>query len=306
MTGDAPILLEHLITRGYLDRLILIFTHFEAVAAPDLDTRGRKAKVLEGLSNAIQSIGSLPKAQRVLLERNAESKTHFLARLDAPEITQKSTQTEMRRICDRISSSVEKSQAQKIRPMYNEYQFADALRTAIKAYRRDWSESVLAKLQYKKIEALTNWIGNAYSDGYPKQNLYPGQNLSQRLVSAISVELENPQRWDPIEPENDEEASQILNGIRNKVGDRLDSYCREVIVHDPRTGFWLPAWQNISGKGTQVRRARTVARILEDRAQLPDEGLGQFTKDIWRIVQETVDEVCGLDEDQRAKIVAIH
>jgi hypothetical protein len=89
MTGAAPILLEHLITRGYLDRLIVAFTHFEAVAAPDLDAQGRKAKALEGLSGAIQGIGSLPKVQRALLERTAESKTYFFARLDATEITQK-------------------------------------------------------------------------------------------------------------------------------------------------------------------------------------------------------------------------
>jgi hypothetical protein len=56
MTGDAPILLENLIVRGHLDRLALIFTDFEDVAAPDLDWAGRKAKVLEGLSNAIQAI----------------------------------------------------------------------------------------------------------------------------------------------------------------------------------------------------------------------------------------------------------
>jgi len=42
------------------------------------------------------------------------------------------------------------------------------------------------------MEALTNWIGNAYSDGYPKRNLYPGQNLSQRLIAAVSIELESP------------------------------------------------------------------------------------------------------------------
>jgi hypothetical protein len=54
MTGDAPALLEDLITRGFLDRLTIIFTHFEAVDAPDLDMRGRRSKVLEGLSTAIQ------------------------------------------------------------------------------------------------------------------------------------------------------------------------------------------------------------------------------------------------------------
>lgn len=67
MTGEAPILLENLIDRGHQDQLAIVFTHFEDVAAPDLNLAGRKAKVLEGLSNAIQGIASMPKAQRVQL-----------------------------------------------------------------------------------------------------------------------------------------------------------------------------------------------------------------------------------------------
>jgi hypothetical protein len=57
--------------------------------------------------------------------------------------------------------------------------------------------------------------------------------------------------------------------------------------------LWLPAYEDIYGPGTQVRRARAIARILEDRAQLPDEGLGKFTKDIWQIVETTVSEICS-------------
>jgi hypothetical protein len=149
------------------------------------------------------------------------------------------------------------------------------------------------------MEALTNWIGHAYSDGYPKRNLYPGQDLSRRLVTAISAELESPTGWEPYKPESAEEESRILNAVRSKVGDRLDAYCREVLVRDPRTGFWLPAYDNIGGPGTKVRRARAVARILEDRAQLPSEGLGKFTKDIWQITQKTIAEVSSPDEAKK-------
>jgi len=292
MTGDAPILLENLVVRGYLDRLALVFTHFEAVAAPDLDVPGRKAKVLEGLSNAIQSIESLPKAQKVLLEQTAEAKAHFLARLDSDEIKHKPTQGEMKRICDRINGSLGPLPIQQVSPLFNEYQVADVLLREIAAYRKDWSETELSSYHWKIMEALTNWIGNALSDGYPKRNLYPGQDLSQRLVAAISTVLESPKDWSPHKPENPEEESRILNAIRNGIADRIDAYCRVVLVQDARTGSWLPAYKDIFGPGTKVRRARTVARILEDNAQLPNEGLGRFMKDIWRIVQDTITEVC--------------
>jgi hypothetical protein len=64
----------------------------------------------------------------------------------------------------------------------------------------------------------------------------------------------------------------------------------------------LPAYQDIFGPGTKRRRAKTVARILEDQAQLPDEGLGKFTKDIWQIVEEAIVEVCSPESDAVAKV----
>jgi hypothetical protein len=138
-----------------------------------------------------------------------------------------------------------------------------------------------------------------------KGSPYPAQDLSQRLVSGISIELESPTDWEPYKPESAEEESRILNAVRSKVGDRVDVYCREVLVRDPRTGFWLPAYENIHGPGTKVRRARTVARILEDRAQLPNEGLGKFTKDVWRIVEETVAEICSLEQEKEIPCVRL-
>jgi hypothetical protein len=84
------------------------------------------------------------------------------------------------------------------------------------------------------------------------------------------------------------------------MGDRIDRFCRDILVHDPRGGFWLPAYEDIYGPGTQVRRARAIARIIEDRAQLPGEGLGQFTKDIWQIVETTITEICSGDIEKAA------
>ena len=123
----------------------MIFTHFEDVAAPDLNSAGRKTKVLEGLSNAIQAIVSLPKAQRVLLERTAESKAHFLAHMDQPEVKLRSTQLEMKRICEHFERSIGETEPPKFRPLFNEYAIADVLRREIEAYRRDWSEADIAR-----------------------------------------------------------------------------------------------------------------------------------------------------------------
>jgi hypothetical protein len=182
--------------------------------------------------------------------------------------------------------------------VYNKFQIANVLGREIAAYRQDWSAAELSSYHWKIMQALTNWIGNAYSDGYPKRNLYPGQDLSQRLVSAISIELESPADWEPYPPDNPNEESRILNAIRSEVGDRVDAHCRETLVRDPRTGLWLPAYEDISGPGTRARRARAVARILEDRAQLPNEGLGKFANEIWAILQTSIQKVCSSDEPQ--------
>ena len=293
MIGDAPIILQDLITRGFLERLVMVFTHFEAVDAPDLGPAERITKVLEGVSNAIQSMDGLPKGQKVLLERTAELRACFLAQLNAREITKKSTQAQLRRLCGFIAECGDELPMEPARPAYNEYQIADVVRREIEAYRADWSASALGLYNYKIMEALTNWIGHAYSDGYPKQNLFPGQDLSRRLVTAISIEMENPREWVPGKPDAPEEQSRILNAVRNKVGEGIDALCRRAIVHDPRVISWLPAYQHIGGTGTKRRRARAVARILEDHAQLPDEGVGEFTKEFWRTVESAIDEACA-------------
>jgi hypothetical protein len=66
--------------------------------------------------------------------------------------------------------------------------------------------------------------------------------ISERLVSGISIQLEQPKVWEPRTP-TEEEQSAILNAIRSKVGDRFDHYCRQVLVQHLRTIQWLPAYQ---------------------------------------------------------------
>jgi hypothetical protein len=90
------------------------------------------------------------------------------------------------------------------------------------------------------------------------------------------------------------------------VANGIDCYCREAIVQDPRTISWLPAYENIYGQGSKARRARAVARILEDHAQLPDEGVGEFTKGIWQIVQDAIAKVCEPEEEQESQTASVH
>lgn len=223
--------------------------------------------------------------------------------MNRPEVTQQQTQSELKRLGEHIDRSAGTPAPPQYRPLFNEYTIANVLDREIQAYRQDWSQDELGTYHWKTIEALTNWIGHGWANGYPKRNLYPGQDLAQRLGKAVSNELESPSGWHPNAPENPEEESRILNAIRRNVGDRIDEHCKEVLVHDPRTSAWLPAYENINGPGTKVRRARTVARILEDRAQLPDEGLGEFTKDVWQIVQDAIEDTCRAAGDVSAVAV---
>lgn len=208
--------------------------------------------------------------------------------MNRPEVKQAQTQAELKRLGEHIDRSAGQPEPPQFRPLFNEYTIANVLHREIEAYRQDWSAGELGSYHWKTIEALTNWIGHGWANGYPKRNLYPGQDLAQRLVKAVSYELESPKSWLPFQPTPEEE-SRILNAIRREVADRIDEHCKEVLVHDPRSSDWLPAYQNIYGPGTKVRRARTVSRILEDRAQLPKEGLGEFTKDVWHIVQGAIE-----------------
>ncbi|MGO9275215.1 MAG: hypothetical protein ACLQOO_34105 [Terriglobia bacterium] len=290
----APLLLSELVTRGHIDKLIMVFTHFEAVKAPDLDEPARKAKVLESVAGVVHSLDCLPKAQRIKLETTLESKAYFLARLDKDSVGagSRGTRSEFQRLCDRLTSSAAPTYTRR-QPRYNEYRVAEAVSREISRFREDWGSEALSSYHWKVMQALTNWIGNAYSDGYPGRNLYPGQDLARRVIAAISAELENPQDWTS-RPSNADEESAILNAIRIQVSRRIDDLCRRYVIQEARTPDWLPAYREISGPGTKRIRATRVARILEDRACLPEEGLGEFVKEIWGLVLKGID--AALDE----------
>jgi hypothetical protein len=81
----------------------------------------------------------LPKAQRVQLERTAEAKTYFLARMDRPEVKQTQTQAELKRLGEHIDRSAGQPAPPQYRPLFNEYAIANVLHQEIEAYRQDWS-----------------------------------------------------------------------------------------------------------------------------------------------------------------------
>jgi len=299
--APAPLLVSELVSRGQIDKLVMVFTHFEAVNAPDLDQPGRKAKVLESVAGVVQSLESLPKTQRVKLETDLESKAYFLAHLDRDCVGEgsKRTRSEFQRLCERFKSCAKISYTRR-KPQYNEYRIAEAVSREISTFREDWGAEALSAYHWKIMQALTNWIGNAYGNGYPGRNLYPGQDLARRLIAAISVELEDPKGWVPAEPKNADEKSAILNAIRIQVSRRIDDLCRLHVIQDARTPDWLPAYRDIFGPGTKRRRATRVARILADRASLPEEGLGEFVKEIWKLVSEGIDAALDQHEAQTA------
>jgi hypothetical protein len=270
----------------------MVFTYFEDVEAPDLDKSGRKAKVLESVSGVIQSLDSLTKPQRIKLETALESKVFFLADLDKDSLSEctKGTRQEFQELCDRLTTCVTPTFLYR-KPQYNEYRIAEAVSREISAFREDWASGALSSYHWKIMQALTNWIGNAYGngEGYPRQNLYPGQDLARRMIAAISAELEDPKGWDPNPPSNQDEESAILDAIRNKVSPRVDELCKRHVIQEARTPDWLPAYRDIFGFGTKIKRATRVSRILEDRAPLPEEGLGEFVREIWGLVLEGID-----------------
>jgi hypothetical protein len=298
--APAPLLVSELVARGHIDKLLMVFTYFEDVAAPDLDKSGRKAKVLESVAGVIQSLDSLTKMQRVKLERELESKAFFLADLDKDSVSEctRGTRQEFQKLCDRLTTHVPPTFLYR-QPQYNEYRIAEAVSREISAFRKDWAPEALASYHWKIMQALTNWIGNAYSDGYPRQNLYPGQDLSRRVIAAISAELESPEDWAPNRPSDPNEESAILNAIRTQVSRRVDELCKRYVIQEARTPDWLPAYRDIFGFGTKKKRAMRVARILEDRAPLPEEGLGEFVKEIWGLVEEGIR--AALDEHAALK-----
>jgi hypothetical protein len=278
----APVAaMKEMITSGSANKLLLVFTHFDEVKGDNLpNATAKEQHVLESAENVLASIGEElgPFAERALRSRLKEA-CFFVGGIDgdlnAGKKSHKRTIGQLQSLLTAIDTIVEKPAPVLAKPIYDRMNLVLAVKNAAESFHNAWWPRLgLAhkpgggKEHWKRIWALTRRLSTpGLGDEY--DNLKPVADLRKQLQDRLYVLLQNPIRWDPTEPTDDEHKQQVYDGLANALSAKmLDLATKRVRAE--RMVEWQEAF-NQSGRGSSYARASIIGeRIYERAAPIPD------------------------------------
>lgn len=300
----APVAaMKEMITSGSASKLLLVFTHFDEVKGDNLPNAAAKEQhVLASAENVLASIGEDlgPFAERALRGRLRDA-CFFVGgideHLDVAKKTQKRTIGQLQSLLAAIDSIVEKPAPVDAKPIYDRMNLVLAVKNAAEGFHDTWWPRLglaykpgASKEHWKRIWALSRRLGTpGFGDEY--DNLKPVADLRKQLQDRLYVLLQNPLRWDPVEPTDDAHKQQVFDGLAKALSAKmLDLATRRV------RGERMPEWQsafNQSGRGSSYARASIIGERIYDRAApVPDVTPSPDRNSFLHEVAAVVESVC--------------
>ena len=301
----APVAaMKEMITSGSASKLLLVFTHFDEVKGDNLPNAAAKEQhVLASAENVLASIGEElgPFAERALRWRLKEA-CFFVGGidedLDAAKKPHKRTIGQLQALLAAIDAIVEKPAPVLAKPVYDRMNLVLAVKNAAESFHDAWWPRLgltykpgVGKEHWKRIWALSRRLGTpGLGDEY--DNLKPVADLRKQLQDRLYVLLQNPLRWDPVEPTDDAHKQQVFDGLANALSAKtLDLATRRVRAER------MPEWQsafNQSGRGSSFARASIIGEQIYDRAApIPDVTPSPDRNSFLHEVAAVVESVCA-------------
>ena len=295
----APIsVLQTISTSGHEAKLIVCFTHFDEVKGDNFpDTESRKNHVISSFCNAVHAIGKASgREAEFSLKRLIPDRLVFLSDIQN-RLPARFTRSELARLLDVISSSIEPPPPTHFRPVYDIANLVLAVQKATQEFHDRW-KGVLGMGAYsgvrpetwQRVKALTRRIGLFRWDHYGK--LMPRADLIKSLQTHVSSFLSVPLKWSPKSPPEDREAEkiQVIDSIRRQVFNRLHELSQKRLIEERLSG-WAEAYGHRGAGSTRVR-AREILVLYESAAPIPNEMPGpdanEFISEVRELVAKSV------------------
>lgn len=300
----APVAaMKEMITSGSASKLLLVFTHFDEVKGDNLPNAiAKEHHVLASAENVLASIGEElgPFAERALRAR-LKGACFFVGGidelLDGTKKTHRRTIGQLQALLAAIDVIVEKPAPIAVQPVYDRMNVVLAVKNAAESFHDAWWPRLglgykpgVGKEHWKRIWALSRRLSTpGFGDEY--DNLKPVADLRKQLQDRLYVLLQNPLRWEPVEPTDDDAKQQVFDRIANALSARtLDLATRRVRAER------MPEWQsafNQSGRGSSYARAAIIGeQIYERAAPVPDVTPSPDRNSFLHEVAAEVDAVC--------------
>ncbi len=278
----APVAaMKEMITSGGAAKLLLVFTHFDEVKGDNLPNAAAKEQhVLASAENVLASIGEElgPFAERALRGRLKDG-CFFIGGIDksleAPTKSQKRTIVQLQTLLGALDKIVERPAPIQSAPIYERMNLVLAAKSAAEGFHDAWWPRLglgvnpgATKEHWKRVWALSRRLctpGGA--DEY--DSLKPVADLRQQLKTRLYVLLQNPVRWNPVEPTDDAHKQQVFDELAEALSDKIQDLATRRVRAER-----MPEWQNAfnqSGRGSSYIRASIIGeRILDRAAPVPD------------------------------------
>ncbi len=314
MQAASMSVLRTVVTSGYVSKLIMAFTHMDAVNGDNLrGFRGKRAHVLESFNNAAQAIGKdLGREAVYSLDALTADRIVFLSNIQAtlPEDARR-TRSELNRLLRAIESAIEPPKPVEYHPVYDLNNLVAAMQKATHEFHVRWKAILQIRFSsnvdpepWQRIKALTRRVAEFGWDEF--KHLRPVADLIQCLQYTISEFLANPVGWTPEAPPADapEQRIQATNAIRMHVAARLYDFSKRRLIDERKSG-WVEAYGH-RGIGSTRDRAEDLNDLYESAAPIPNEMPGpdakEFILEVRELVAESIVEGGGglLDSDQRS------
>jgi hypothetical protein len=300
----APVTaMKEMITSGSASKLLLIFTHFDEVKGDNLpNVFAKEQHVLASAENVLAAIGEElgPFAERALRGRLTDA-CFFVGgideHLDAKNKSQKRTIGQLQDMLAVIDAIIEKPIPVQAKPIYDRMNPVLAVKNAAEGFHDTWWPLLglsykpgISKEHWKRIWALSRRLGTP-GKGDEYDNLKPVANLRNQLRDRLYVLLQNPLRWDPAEPEDDDQKLQVFNELANVLSTKMQDLATRRLRAER-----MPEWQsafNQSGRGSSYTRASIIGERIYDRAApIPDATPSPDRNAFLREVVAVVESVC--------------
>jgi energy-coupling factor transporter ATP-binding protein EcfA2 len=300
----APVAaMKEMISSGSASKLLLIFTHFDEVKGDNLpNVLAKEQHVLASAENVLASIGEElgPFAERALRSRLMDA-CFFMGgideHLDATNKSQKRTIYQLQDMLAAIDAIIEKPTPVQAKPIYDRMNLVLAVKNAAEGFHDTWWPLLgltyrpgISKEHWKRIWALSRRLGTpGMGDEY--DNLKPVANLRNQLRDRLYVLLQNPLRWDPAEPIDDDQKLQVFNELANALSTKMQDLATRRLRAER-----MPEWQsafNQSGRGSSYARASIIGERIYDRAApIPDATPSPDRNSFLHEVAAVVESVC--------------
>jgi len=267
----APVAaMRQIAAAGHGDKLIVCFTHFEAVQGPNLpNLDARRYHVIASVDQVLSAIGAeLGYPTERLLRQRLDRNLYLTSRLHetVTEESDPETYAELRWLLGQLRVEATPLDLGMSLPVYSAAALQASVHEAVAAYLRYWelrlgvaSDPAIRPAHWSKVKALCVRYARRANDEY--DSMRPAGDLIAALTDSFRRFAGSPERWTAAAPDEDHEqhiydsVTRVVNAqVRGLVNDRLFLDAAEL---------WSEA-RDVSGPGAAQRRAELVyTKILE-------------------------------------------